>query len=154
MVYQASTIADWFLSDAAADGEDDDDMTNMKLQKLLYYAQGHWLADHDEPLFSDTIKAWMHGPVVPTVWHKYKESGSNILPIPGEDEFSEDDVTPEVNDFLTQVWDYYGGYSAAGLRTLTHREDPWKDAWNTHDDSPSISIEAMKKWFSKHPMRV
>ena len=59
---------------------DESDMTNMKLNKLLYYAQGIHLARTGHPLFRDQIEAWQHGPVVPSVYQQYKEFGAGPMP--------------------------------------------------------------------------
>jgi uncharacterized phage-associated protein len=68
--YTALEVAKWFTKWADFN---DADMTNMKLQKLLYYAQGQYLAEHEEPLFDEDIEAWSHGPVVPSVYRAFKE---------------------------------------------------------------------------------
>ena len=60
-------IAKYFL--AQADEEIGDLISNLKLQKLVYYAQGFYLALHDEALFPEDIEAWTHGPVVPVLYH-------------------------------------------------------------------------------------
>ena len=54
-------------------GEAFDDLTNMKLNKLLYFSQGHYLKKYGRPLFNNVIEAWGHGPVVPEVYSTYKE---------------------------------------------------------------------------------
>ena len=59
-------------------------ISNMKLQKLCYYAQGLSLARLQRPLFKGQIKAWEHGPFIPALWHKYKESWYYSIPIPQE----------------------------------------------------------------------
>ncbi|HSX79064.1 MAG TPA: type II toxin-antitoxin system antitoxin SocA domain-containing protein, partial [Candidatus Saccharimonadia bacterium] len=56
-------VAQYFL--AKADEDAGDLMSNLKLQKLVYYAQGFALALLDKPLFPQCIEAWIHGPVVP-----------------------------------------------------------------------------------------
>ena len=66
----AFNVADYFL--VQQDEDAGDLISNMKLQKLLYYAQGYFLAIANEPLFHERIYAWTHGPVVPKVYHKYK----------------------------------------------------------------------------------
>ena len=48
-------------------------VSNLKLQKLLYYVQGWHLGIYGEPVFSQPIQAWIHGPVVPYVFGKFKE---------------------------------------------------------------------------------
>ena len=64
--HTARQITEWFL----AWGEHNDaPLSNLKLQKLLYYAQGHYLGDHAKPLFEDEIEAWVHGPVVRSIYH-------------------------------------------------------------------------------------
>ena len=49
---------------AKQDDDSGDLISNLKLQKLAYYAQGFCLAMHGRPLFPEAIKAWKHGPVV------------------------------------------------------------------------------------------
>ncbi len=68
--FRARDIARWFIAWAE---NVDAEVSNLKLQKLLYYAQGHRLGATGEPLFSDPIQAWAHGPVVAEVYHAYKE---------------------------------------------------------------------------------
>ena len=72
MAYLVEQIANQLLINAADSGEL---MTNMKLQKMLYYQQGFHLAYFETPLFDEDIEAWMYGPVVPSMYEKYKEFG-------------------------------------------------------------------------------
>ena len=83
--YAALTVAKWFIAWAEAEGEE---LSNLKLQKLLYYAQGHHLAEAHQPLFAEQIQAWSHGPVVPQVYHEYKNCGSSSIVLPDTDPFS------------------------------------------------------------------
>ena len=39
-------------------------MTNLRVNKLLYFAQGECLRRLGYPLFDDDIEAWTYGPVV------------------------------------------------------------------------------------------
>ena len=71
--YKAAQVARYFL---ALTDPDDNDVSNLKLQKLCYYAQGLCSAMRGAPLFVDRIEAWDHGPVVPTLYHEYKQHGS------------------------------------------------------------------------------
>ncbi len=59
------------------------DMTNDKLNALLYYAQGYSFQRFGAPLFDDAIEAWERGPVVREVYDSYKAFGtSSLFPIP------------------------------------------------------------------------
>ncbi|MDR0990423.1 MAG: DUF4065 domain-containing protein [Propionibacteriaceae bacterium] len=148
--YKAMTVAEWFLAYTSDVEDEDADITNMKLQKLLYYAQGHYLAEYDLPLFNESIRAWAHGPVVPDVYHHYKDQGRAVLDRP--EKFNWDQISQEDDDFLVKVWAKYGGYSASGLRNMTHIEAPWSRAFTSKDESTPITLDALKAWFSDHKL--
>jgi uncharacterized phage-associated protein len=105
--------------------EDDDSVSNLKLQKLLYYAQGFHLALFDEPLFSDEIIAWEHGPVVRSVYFTFKDFRRGPIPFQGEPD--EELFGPATKELVDEVYNVYGEYSALALRNLSHTEPPWKD---------------------------
>ena len=77
MAYKASDIAKLLIKKAEQVSYGEEFMTNMKLQKMLYYQQGFHLAYFGEPLFDEEIEAWMYGPVVPSVYDEYKSNGKN-----------------------------------------------------------------------------
>ena len=127
------------LRDLRAD--DDELITNLKLQKLLYHAQGFHLAAFDHPLFGERIMAWAHGPVVPAVWREYRDFGSAPLPEPTE--FPMIALDDAARSLLDEVHSVYGQFSAWRLREMTHAEPPWKDAVR----NSVISHDAMKRYF-------
>lgn len=116
-------IADYFLS-LSNDEDSGELISNMKLQKLVYYAQGFYLAKYNKPLFSANIEAWALGPVIPELYHKYKEYGGKAIPPPRDIDFSKYDE--ETKELLDEVYVVYGQYSAWKLSELTHNEPPWK----------------------------
>ena len=97
-------------------------MSNMKLQKMLYYEQGFHLAVFGTPLFEEDIEAWMYGPVVPVVYEVYKDYGYNGID-PGKVE--EVSLSDREQALFDEVYKVYGAYSAIGLMNMTHRESPW-----------------------------
>lgn len=144
--YKASDIAKWFVAWAE---NIDAEVSNLKVQKLLYYAQGHRLAEAGAPLFDDRIQAWAHGPVVPTVYHDLKRYGSNPID-PDEtltEEFSWDDFH-DVEPFLLKIWDRYGSLAAWALRERTHREAPWIDSFSEEAWNSTITNEKLRTFFA------
>ena len=136
-----SDIAKYFLANVNEDYGDN--ISNLKLQKLVYYAQGFHLALYDKLLFSEPIEAWTHGPVVPALYRKYKDFGAGAIPIPQDMDFSiYDERTKEL---LDDIFNVFGQFSAWKLRNMTHTEPPWKDASNCSDNL--ISHESMKEYF-------
>lgn len=140
-MFQAKDIAEWFVNWAHA-GEEPSDVTNLKLQKLLYYAQAHHLGQHGQPLFNDSIQAWSHGPVVPSVYRAYKRYGSN--PVGSVDpNFSWEQFSQPAMEYLATVWNTYGQYSAWQLRNMTHAETPWASHFDADKREVEIPKEAM-----------
>ena len=117
----AIDVARYFL--AQSDPDAGDTISNLKLQKLLYYAQGVTLALTGKPLYSDPLEAWLHGPVVPAVYRKYKDSGSGPVSLDTEVDFEKFDEG--TRDILNDVYQVYGQFSAWKLRNMTHDEPPW-----------------------------
>lgn len=123
MTYKAIDIARKLII-RAVHAKQHETLTNMRLQKLLYYEQGYHLAVFNEPLFNEEIEAWMYGPVIPCVYELYKENGNiGIMPNDGE---VETELTEEEESLFTKVFNAYSEYSAYGLMNMTHTEAPWK----------------------------
>lgn len=120
--YTALNIAKWFIN--ATDRESGDAITHLKVQKLLYYAQGWALAYFRKLLFSEDMQAWAHGPVVLSVWEQYRDFGFHAIP---EQKVTRK-VTGDASDLLDSVNERYGIYSAKRLEKMTHAEQPWMTA--------------------------
>jgi len=116
-MYSASSVAKWFLNHVRmlTSEEDEEFLTNLKLQKLLYYAQGASLALNDRPLFNDEIVHWQHGPAVREVYREYAQHRGN--PIQYDEDFTES-YDQETEDLLNDVYETFGCYSAWGLRNM------------------------------------
>jgi uncharacterized phage-associated protein len=140
----AQRVADYIVHFSHEHG---DLITNLKLQKLVYYAQAWFLALYDKPLFDDRLEAWVHGPVQPSLYHHYKKYSWNpIHDDPGTVEFP-----AWISEHLSEVMTVYGGMSAYDLERLTHQEAPWlKARGELPKDEPSdavISTEDMKAFY-------
>lgn len=118
----ALDVAKFFLS--KVDRENGDAITQLKLQKLVYYAQAWSAALRNEPIFPEVIQAWINGPVVPEVWAKYREY--ERTPIPFDEEIDLNLFTSGEIALLEEVWNTYGELSASKLWQLSHQEYPWK----------------------------
>lgn len=143
--YSVWTAVDYIMSKAAERGIAD--ITNLKLQKLLYFAQGFVLASREQPLFEERIEAWTYGPVVPEVYRRFKAWGSSVLEggyCTGKPEI-EKSVQERINDMLDRV----GGLSANRLLAITHREDsPWYNTWrNGKGRCDVIPISDIREYF-------
>lgn len=110
-------------------------ITNLKLQKILYFAQSAYLALNNKELFPDEIEAWKYGPVISSVYHKYKINVNTVLKLP---EGYKDDLNVEVKKFLDGIWELFSKYSTRELVNITHNHKPWSDAYHK---APGTVIE-------------
>ena len=122
-------VANYFLSKI--------DMTNKKMQKMLYYAYSWYIVGYNDSenvnkvLFIEQPEAWIHGPVFPTIYDKYKIFGWNIIP-----KFTEEiDIDIELKTFLDEIINVFGKYDGDQLELMTHNEFPWKNARNNLDST-------------------
>lgn len=136
-MYSAFDIAKYFL--IMADDDSGELLSNLKLQKLLYYAQGAYLALTGAPLFSEKIFAWIHGPVVAQVYYHYQEYKNQGIPAPS----SPPEIDEETQEILNEVFTVYGQFSAWKLRDMTHRESPWENTPNGEE----ITHQQLKAYF-------
>lgn len=140
MCYPVCDIANKLLVMSEEAGEL---MTNMKLQKMLYYQQGFHLAYFGTSLFEDEIEAWMYGPVVPKVYNSYKQFGKECLVGDKENVISLQEEQEEA--LFAEVMRVYGKYSAIGLMEMTHEEMPWKST--PTGEGNIIAKQKMKDFF-------
>ena len=139
--YNAQDIANYFLW--KAQNEDQELLSNMKLQKLMYYAQGLHYALHGIPLFDDKIEAWTYGPVVPYLYHYYKHY--EAAGIPADSSFDPSIIDNDTKEFLEDIFDVFGQFSAIRLMEIAHSDKCWKDAGIGNE----ITLDSMKKCLLK-----
>ncbi|MEH1806384.1 Panacea domain-containing protein [Nostoc sp.] len=135
-------VADYFIWLANETGSF---ISNLKLQKLVYYAQAWHLALNDTPLFPEDFQAWIHGPVIPALYQKYRLFGwQPIL----------EDVNPElpqeVQEFLDEVAQEYFACDGYELEQMTHAETPWNlGRGNLPLDEASNEV-IQKQWMKEY----
>ncbi|GLZ39260.1 type II toxin-antitoxin system antitoxin SocA domain-containing protein [Actinokineospora sp. NBRC 105648] len=121
----------------------------MKLQKLLYYAQGWHLGLFGEPLFPDRIEAWTAGPVVPEVYRRH-EGSREVAEWPEGDPGR---LSGADSDLVGTVVARYGGFDRHELSAMSHEEEPWRTARGTLPDtarsSARLSETVMARFFGR-----
>ncbi|MEB0262553.1 MULTISPECIES: type II toxin-antitoxin system antitoxin SocA domain-containing protein [unclassified Mucilaginibacter] len=150
MTYSANSISDFFISQAIAAGET---ISPVKLQKLVYYSQAWNFTIFDRVLFDERIEAWTHGPVVKSVYERFKEFPMYSAIDTYSLELSDVNFDDESFAILSDVNSIYGEHSGKYLEDLTHNEDPWL---NARIGVPSylacnneITLKSMKEYYSK-----
>lgn len=128
------------------------EMTSMKLQKLVYYAQAWSLVWDEQPVFSEPIEAWANGPVVRELYEAHRGRFKISYSTLGSGNISK--LTNAQKTTIDAVLDFYGNKTAQWLVDLSHMEDPWVDARkeaNLKDGdrgSAVISTAAMHEYYS------
>ncbi|WP_207513153.1 Panacea domain-containing protein [Longitalea luteola] len=152
MAYPASLIAFAFVKKGIDEGKF---VTQMKLQKLVYFAQGYHLAKYHEPLINETFQAWMYGPVIPEIYQDFKLYGSRPITDTAE-------VTPSASykppfrlddralESINYTWGVLKDFSAMSLSHWTHQPNgPWSKVYNPDAKSTPIHNDEIQHYFEK-----
>ncbi len=135
-------VANTFIKMANEDNVQD--MTNMKLQKLCYFAQAYSIAGLDKPVFNDVIVAHYYGPIIPNLYDEIAKQERYValkLPIAKGDEIQAND---EFYPVLKFVFEKFGHKSAWNLSEITHQPGtPWS---NTNRLEP-ITMQSIKEYY-------
>lgn len=163
-MYNAMDIAQYIINYSIMQ---ENPVSNLKLQKLLYYIQAAFLLEKEEPCFNENIVNWRHGPVVPEVYKKYKkyinqniedlQNGYSDLVINEEFEleykkviFNENCIDRNDKKIIQKVIDSFIDIDAWSMVEKTHEEDPWKlDSYR--DDI--IKNKSIEQYFKKNDNR-
>ena len=122
-------------------------ISNLKLQKILYFVQANFLVSIGRPCFEEDIEAWDFGPVVPEVYHEFKLFGSSDIP-----KFvcqnAEAVILKRDRALINEMVDQCAKYSASTLVEITHNQAPWCDAYEKYCNN-IIEKSAIKEYFEK-----
>jgi len=133
MPYSAKAIANYFLDRANAAGQE---ITPMKMQKLVYIAHGWHLAIHGEPLIDEPVEAWRFGPVIPSLFQAFRKYGASPIAehADGVGRCAMDNTNAQT--LLDGVMEAHGEMSAIDLMRLTHAKgSPWSSVRDEDDFS-------------------
>jgi len=139
-ILSANDVANFILAN-----QNNLDITNRKLQKLLYYCQSLYLKEEGTVLFSDKIEAWEYGPVCSSVYHKWKEYGYKSLPkVPNIDItiFSEKSM-----EIIFLVIATFGNYHPDKLIEMSHIDAPWATHYVKNQNNV-LTDTILKDYFS------
>lgn len=147
----AAQVAEYLILKSPKSPKEGYQVTNKRLQKLLYYVQAWHLAVNGTPLFSDKIEAWIHGPAIREIYETYKsfvaqpivkEVDPGIIESLGKDNVA----------FIDRVMAAYSKYDTATLEFMTHTEEPWQIARRglevNESSSNEITQESMKNYYA------
>lgn len=142
---KAIDVANFFIE--LSNSFEEDLITNMKVNKLVYFAQAWSLVRLNKSLFDEDIQAWTYGPVIPSVYNAFKPCGKNNIEATMGD-YTPDKFNDEELELLMDVAMQYGQYTAPALVNITHKADsPWAKVYADHRNNV-ISNDLIKEYFS------
>lgn len=142
-MYSVEVVARYIIMRCNKKG---DAISNLKLQKILYFVQAEFLVAKGHPCFKEEFEAWYFGPVIPKIYHFYKVYGSATIPyVSAETNFP---FSLEDRELIDGIIDQCVQYSALELVKMTHNQAPWKNAYRPHR-SKKITNASIKKYFAE-----
>ncbi len=140
-MYSAMDIAKYILFRFTEMGRP---ITNLKLQKLLFFIQRESLRINDEPMFNELIEAWQFGPVVPAVYYKFAAAGASEL-FEFTDPLIEFDMCAK--DIIENIILKYKDSNPWVMVDETHNENTsWDRAMRTGVYKPIIEWDDIRKY--------
>lgn len=106
-------------------------LSNLKIQKLLYYTEAWYLAFYEKSLFDEPFQAWIHGPVSLTIFQRFSDTKALYSSIEISDirpDFKTEQLSQPIRDHILNVLDVYAPYTGYELEVMTHNEQPWIEA--------------------------
>lgn len=148
-MYPASIIAAYFVNIGI---QENNPVTQMKLQKMVYFAQGVNLAVNDQPIIKEGIEAWKYGPVIPILYNYYKLYGNMpisdtelVYNFPKESPIQIDGDSAKA---LMYTWNATKDQTPESLANWTHKEgSPWKQVYDPSQWGTPIPNEIIKEYF-------
>jgi uncharacterized phage-associated protein len=130
-------VADFFINYSQKTNEP---MTNLRLNKLLYFAYGLHLLRVGQALFDASFEAWSFGPVVPEVYNRYKKFDGSSIDVP-EAAYNRDCFSDSEYESLIETARLYGQYSTYKLVSISHEMG---GAWaNTRQNKRQIITDEL-----------
>lgn len=141
MAYSALEIAKYVINH---EHKEHREITNLRLQKLLYFVQAKILVETGKPCFEDEMEAWAYGPVVPIVYNEYKGYGN--LPIIERQKISER-IENSIENYINEILNYFSDTPTFELVQITHGQAPWIEAKKNGLHS-KISVDSIREFFT------
>jgi len=148
-------VADYFFT--KVDVCSGDSITNLKLQKLCYFAQAISLVERNKPCFSEPIEAWAHGPAIPILYRRFKQYRWQSLDPTDRKYNSWKQLTDDDREFLDSIWDKLSSFSGRTLERIAHAHEPWRKAYGDTPLGERCEIEItdndMKKFYKQEKQK-
>lgn len=154
MAYDVRAVANFVLECAEEAGRP---LTNIDINKIVYFLHGWYLAKHSEPLVSAKIEAWTYGPVFRELFREFRCFGDSPISAraqklnldTGEKEECVCQFTSEERSFLKGLTVRYLNISTHRLVTMSHVEGgPWDMVWTEGRPGMQITDEMICSYFS------
>ena len=143
MAYSALDVAKYIIWYSHKKGYP---ISNLRLQKLLYFVQADFIMKKDSPCFDDGIIAWGFGPVIPDVYHEYKIYGATEIPkSKGRNGYAK--IREADMQLIDELLDESSSYSTSQLVDITHKQAPWKDVYKGRYSNEPITQDAIREYF-------
>ncbi|MCQ2743480.1 MAG: DUF4065 domain-containing protein [bacterium] len=157
MIYDVLDVSRYIINYSNSKEEG---ISNLKLQKILYFVQAYFLIKKKNICFNDRIEAWGFGPVIPKAYHEYKQFGGGNIPkikfyfIVSDDiwdiekkKYNDEIISKPDKKLINDVVNKFENYTATQLVELTHHQTPWIEAYEKGCDT-EITIDSIKEYFN------
>ena len=143
-------VANFFIKKSA---EERKPITPMKLLKLVYIAHGWHLGLTQTTLIDESVEAWRYGPVIPSLYRKFKSFGDSPIPESAIATNVQLSSPERLEPFLQSVWNIYSKYDGLQLSSMTHAPNtPWYQVWHVEEGKNYMGADIPNRLIQQHYM--
>ena len=153
--HSAGIVGDYLLTHS------EKPLTSMQVNKLAYISHGWNLAIYDKPLVSESIEAWKYGPVIPSLYHRFKKYGAEVITAIGycdtkllsesikdRKTFIESEFTTEEEKTMKTVIYRHRDHNGNQLSGITHKKgSPWHQCYVKDEMYVDIPNDLIKEYY-------
>lgn len=126
------------------ENQNDTPISNLRLQKLMYFVQASLVTAKRNLYFCNGMQAWKYGPVIPEIYKEYRFYGSqNIIE---EIEYDDMKICTDDKEIIDSTLQFLRDLSTSHLIEISHKQDPWIDSWR-NEETKEITRCQMVKYF-------
>lgn len=156
-MYEARKICNFLIARSVAHSFE---LTNLRINKLLYFIHGWGLTSRREGLIRNHFLAWKHGPVVRPVFDTFKIFGEGRITEPAkyldyvaaeEKVVTYDDIASSDCEIISRVFTAYDRYTTSQLVTMSHEPGgPWDIVYSAWSKDNRLNLRIPNELIREH----
>lgn len=147
-LYHVDHLADFLVKYSLTEHDDIKfRLSNLKLQKVIFFVDAYFIAKKKlkESLVKEDYEAWRYGPVIPSLYRRFKYLGAGDISLRDIDENAKIDT--KVLEVIRPALEYFLPISVYDLVDYSHSSPAWQESYNLESSSREIDKTKLPSYY-------